>query len=53
MKYELVASKGIPNEWRVESFDEEGCCYIVIFSGPKAKERAEEYLEFLKIPLDN
>lgn len=45
MKYELVKTQGIPGEWRVEAIDyeSEGECYLVIFSGPNAKQRAEEY----------
>jgi hypothetical protein len=35
-------------DWRVEApdFDEEGQLYITIFSGPEARERAEEYAEW-------
>jgi len=34
--------------WRVEApdFDEEDQLYITIFSGPEARERAEEYAEW-------
>ncbi len=35
-------------EWRVEAIDyeNEGVCYVAIFSGPLARERAEEYAAF-------
>ncbi len=40
-----VAESNVPGEFRVEAIDYEndGECYVAIFSGPKAKERAEEY----------
>jgi hypothetical protein len=43
--FEVVPSKDVPREWRVEAVDHEddGQIYVAIFSGPKAKERAEEY----------
>ena len=45
MFYEVVASRDAVNEWRVEAIDEagEGQSYVAIFSGPDAKQRAEEY----------
>ena len=45
LKYEVVESRGVKGEWRAEAidFDDEGQCYVVLFSGPHAKERAEEY----------
>ncbi len=47
MKYEVVATRGVPDdsEWRVEAIDyeSEGECYVTIFSGPNARQRAEEY----------
>lgn len=46
MRYELVESRENPGEWRVEAFNMagDGECYLAIFTGPLAKERAEEYL---------
>jgi hypothetical protein len=43
LEYEVI--EGVHGEWRVEAVDDEseGEVYQVIFSGPKAKERAEEY----------
>jgi hypothetical protein len=34
-----------PGDWRVEAndSDNEGVFYVTIFSGPKSRERAEEY----------
>ena len=47
VEYEAVASGDAvdDDEWRVEGIDyeNEGLCYIAIFSGPQAKERAKEY----------
>ena len=47
MKYEATASKDVPEEYRVEAIDSKsGECYVVIFSGPDAEERALEYAAF-------
>ena len=45
MQYEAFKSKGTVDEWRVEAIDEnnEGQVFVTIFSGPDAKQRAEEY----------
>jgi hypothetical protein len=45
MDYEVAPSVGVVNEWRVEAIDRdsEGEIYVAMFSGPKAKQRAEEY----------
>jgi len=45
MKYEVFEDKVIPGLWRVEAIDyeSEGEVYVVIFSGPKSREMAEEY----------
>lgn len=45
MRYEAFQDKCEPDDWRVEAFnfESEGECYVTIFSGPDAKERAEEY----------
>ena len=45
MEYEVVETRNIPGEWRVEAIDygSEGECYLTIFSGPKSHQRAEEY----------
>ena len=48
MDYEVLASEGVINEWRVEAINYagDGEVYVTIFSGPDAKERAEEYAEW-------
>jgi len=33
--------------WNVEQFDDDGGCLVTVFTGPKSKERAEEYAGFL------
>jgi len=45
MRYEVIESREIPGEWRVEAinFDGDGEVYVAIFSGPSAKVRAKEY----------
>ncbi len=43
MNYEVVESKNYPDEWRAEAIDSEGRVFVAIFSGPAAKERANEY----------
>lgn len=45
MKYETVQDRLSRDDWRVEAVDceDEGKVYVAIFTGPQAKERAEEY----------
>lgn len=44
MTTEIVQDKNDANDWRVEDIDiKSGECYVAIFSGPMAKERAEKY----------
>ena len=43
MNYEVLESKNYADEWRVEATDSEGRVFVAIFSGPAAKERANEY----------
>ena len=45
MRYEVVQDKRTVSDWRVEAIndDSDGEVYVSIFSGPLAKERAEEY----------
>jgi hypothetical protein len=45
MRYEAFEDRKNPGDWRVEAinFASEGECYVAIFSGPDAQERAEEY----------
>jgi hypothetical protein len=45
MKYEVVPSNNTPDEWRAEAIDDEGRCYVVIFSGPNAYSRANDYAD--------
>ena len=33
-----------PSDWRVEYFDDDGCCYVAVFAGPAAEARARAYL---------
>jgi hypothetical protein len=42
----LVAGK-----WRVEYFDDDGGCYVAIFAGPAAEQRARGYRDALSARL--
>lgn len=48
MNFEVLEDLRNPGDWRVEAidFEDEGKVYVVIFSGPDAHERAEEYASF-------
>jgi hypothetical protein len=37
------ADRNGADEWRVEYFDSDGGCYVTIFTGPLAQERALDY----------
>lgn len=43
MEYQAFADKKYSGDWRVEAFDDDGRCFLAIFSGPEAQTRAEEY----------
>ncbi|WP_437968909.1 hypothetical protein WMF04_06295 [Sorangium sp. So ce260] len=45
LHYECAPSRATADEWVVEAIDyhSEGEIYVALFSGPGAKERAEEY----------
>jgi len=36
-------------DWFVEYFDDDGGCYVTVFSGPEAEWRAREYFAALKV----
>lgn len=48
MNYEVVESSNYPGEWRCEAinFEGDGEISVVLFSGPKAKEKAQEYADW-------
>ena len=50
LTYEVARSQDAiaDDEYRVEAIDHDadGAVYVAIFSGPQAKERAEEYARF-------
>jgi len=50
MKYEIKESKEYPGDWTVGAVEDppegDGDIYLAIFSGPLARERAEEYEKF-------
>jgi len=50
--YVVVEDENCPNEWRAEAIDDagEGECYVVIFAGPRAEERAREYAQWKNEP---
>jgi hypothetical protein len=44
LEAEVVQRRNDPNAWGVEAIDRaEGSVYMAVFSGPEARERAEEY----------
>ncbi len=45
MEWECFEDRKNRGDWRVEAidFDKEGEVYVTIFSGPHARERAQEY----------
>lgn len=50
MIYEVVKSKNEIDEWRVEAINYagDGECYLALFSGLQAQERAEQYAAWKK-----
>lgn len=52
MTYEIRESKG--SEWRVEGIDyeSEGECYVAVFSGPQAEQRAKAYAAMMNKSVD-
>ena len=49
LEWEVLPSRDSvdDDEWRVEAVEpDEGSCLVTIFSGPAARERAEEYAAF-------
>ena len=45
----LVADRNEKGVWRVEYQDDDGGCYVTIFSGADAKQRALDYFEALQL----
>jgi hypothetical protein len=44
----VIDDSGSTGDWRVEYFDDDGACYITVFAGPKAEQRARDYFQALK-----
>jgi uncharacterized membrane protein len=44
----LAQDRFAPSDWRVEYFDDNGCCYVTVFAGPAAGARARVYFDALK-----
>ena len=42
----------VAGEWRVEYFDDDGGCYVAIFAGPAAEQRARDYRDALSALAD-
>ena len=55
MQYETKASRYCVDEWVVEAINREGDgeIYAALFSGPLAKERAEEYAAWKMAQIKN
>jgi hypothetical protein len=47
-EYEVIQDQLDRESWRVEGIDyaNDGVVYIAVFTGPRGKERAEEYATF-------
>ena len=43
LTYTVFEDKVWPDMWRVEAVGGEGECYVTIFSGPNAEQRARDY----------
>jgi hypothetical protein len=48
MEYQAFEDLKHSGDWRVEAFDNDGRCFVTIFAGPEAKQRAEEYAHWKK-----
>ena len=46
LQWEIEESKDYPGHWHVEAIDHDGRVFVAVFSGPEAKERAVEYLDW-------
>jgi hypothetical protein len=44
----LFEDKKSPGDWRVEYVGDDGNCFVNIFAGPRAEERAGDYFEALR-----
>ena len=44
----LLEDRYAPGDWRVEYQDDDGACYVTIFCGPAAEQRATGYFQALK-----
>jgi hypothetical protein len=40
---EVFEDRIVSGQWRVEYFDGDGGCYVAIFAGPAAEQRARDY----------
>ena len=43
----VFEDRTVSGEWRVEYFDDDGGCYVAIFAGPAAEQRAGDYRDAL------
>jgi hypothetical protein len=44
----VIEDSDSTRDWRVEYFDDDGGCYVTMFAGPKAEQRARDYFTALK-----
>lgn len=50
MQYEVLQDKKFPQDWHAEAIDaKEGDCFVVIFGGPNAEQRAREYADWKNV----
>lgn len=52
MEYEVAQDRTDASAWRAEAIDHEneGACYVVLFMGPNAEERARNYADHMNVP---
>jgi hypothetical protein len=46
IRYSMIESKDFPDHWHVEAIESDGAICMAVFSGPKAHDRAAEYMDW-------
>jgi hypothetical protein len=47
IEFVLAQDRLVPDDWRVEYFDHDSRCYVTVFAGPAAQQRARIYFDAL------
>lgn len=48
LQLQVFEDREQPGDWRVEYVDDDGGCYVTIFAGPAAEQRARAYFDALQ-----